>query len=552
MKKIINIICLITALLALTVSCDKKGKQDAVFVEDEAIKYNQKFDGADNVIVIDGKKLKNNYLAKIPLDSLEGRDILVQMSCEMMIEDPTGTESMVSWKINEPNENFPTLFEDKVTPGKWVYFKSETSTMLGPKRSITLNAMGSQKQNLKIYLKNFKYNVIYDESDETAVKVDWKDAPSLWQAYKDYFDYFGLAVGYKGELNTSEIQSGLKHQVNCYTMGNEFKPDFIFNWQKVTQTVDFTAENGQSYKVPATIDFGSAKECLKIAKDNGFIMRGHVLVWHNQTPDWFFRVNYSQNKNDAFVDKQTMNARLEWYIKTVMKFVDEFEKTENNGNHIIKYWDVVNEAVSDNATAEKWVRENSNWYEIYGNEEFIINAFRYANKYAPKDVLLTYNDYNEYVPAKRDAICTLVQEIKATKDARIDVVGMQAHVKIDWPSIANANDSFEAAVQKYASLGVDVQVTELDIANGKQRYNSQKLREVYKKYFEMFIRNRKTDAKNGIIGVTIWGTTDDRTWLNALGEYSGSRQYPLLFNADYSVKPAFYGVLEAAQDAKGN
>ncbi len=546
MKFSSKLIMIILSLNLGFISCNKGNPKDAIFVQDEAIKYNQKYDGEQDIIIIDGKKLKNNYIAKVDLSHLEGKDVLVQLSCQMMIKDSTNAESMVSWKINEPSENFPTLYEDKVPLNEWVYFKSEVSAFLGAKRNLTLNSNGSPKQNMTIYLKNVKLNLIYDESNTTEAKANWKDAPSLWQAYKDYFDYFGLAVGYNNELNTDEIQKGLKHQVNCYTMGNEFKPDFIFNWKKVTKTVGFVAEDGKTYQVPDKVDFGSAKLCLEIAKKLGLIMRGHVLVWHSQTPDWFFREDYSQDKNKNLVDKATMNARIEWYIKTVLEFVDNFEKTNNDGKHIIKYWDVVNEAVSDNPTSTKWLREDSNWYRVYGSEEFIINAFRYANKYAPKDVLLTYNDYNEYVPAKTNAICNLVKEIQNTKDARIDVVGMQSHVKMDFPSLTD----YENAIKKYAALGVDVQVTELDIANGQERYNSLKLREVYKKYFEMFIRNRKTSEKNGIMGVTIWGTTDDRTWLNNMSEYSGHKQYPLLFNPDCSVKPAFYGVLEAATDNK--
>ena len=186
---------------------------------------------------------------------------------------------------------------------------------------------------------------------------------------------------------------------------------------------------------------------------------------------------------DDIVDalsNDTMNARMEWYIKTVLEFVANWEKENNNGKHIIKHWDVVNEACADGATDQKWLREDSNWFKIYGSEEFIVNAFRYANKYAPKDVSLVYNDYSSYNGSTRsangggktNAILKVVDAIQAAPDARIDAVGMQSHVQVEYPPVSgNVNDSFEAAVKKFIAKGVNVQITELDIANAKKLYS---------------------------------------------------------------------------------
>ena len=277
-------------------------------------------------------------------------------------------------------------------------------------------------------------------------------------------------------------------------------------------------------------------------------MRGHVLVWHAQTPEWFFYEDWGSTGSNELVSIDEMNERLEWYIKTVLNHIKDWEDTNNNGERIVTTWDVVNEAISDNATDTSWVRpENSSrWTKIYKDETYIINAFRYANRYAPKDVKLAYNDYGCYAKQKRKAICKLIDEIKATPDARIDVIGMQSHVKVDYPAITG-KDSFEEAVQMFVEKGVNVQVTELDIANGKSPNSDLRLKAIYNQYFNMFIRNRKTADKNGIEGVTIWGLNDEGTWLNALDEYNGYTQYPLLFRNSFTCKPAFYGVLEAAQ-----
>ena len=146
-----------------------------------------------------------------------------------------------------------------------------------------------------------------------APKVSWMDAPSLKDAYKDLFDYFGIAVGLKGELNTSDGQIGLERQASSITMGNEMKPDFLFAWKRPNTMCDFVAEDGNTYQVPDNLPiFSDVRMILLMARSLGIQMRGHVLVWHSQTPKWFFKENYSTDANAAYVDKATMTVRQEW------------------------------------------------------------------------------------------------------------------------------------------------------------------------------------------------------------------------------------------------
>ena len=314
-------------------------------------------------------------------------------------------------------------------------------------------------------------------------------------------------------------------------MGNEFKPDFIFAWalNKNSNKKDFTASNGKTIKVPSSIpSFKSQDEYLSICKNLGLKMRGHVLVWHSQTPKAFFRVDYDENA--SLVDKDTMNARLEWYIKTVLEHIDSWEKINNNGEHIIWAWDVVNEAVAD---GQNGVLRNSgsDWYSIYKSDEFIVNAFRYANKYAPKDVLLAYNDYGCTDSGKRSGMLKILDDVIKAKDdqelpTRIDVMGMQSHI-----GKYTTTSSFEQAVKDFTAKGVDVHVTELDIAT-EEKYDSAELAKVYGNFFKMFIKNRKTDSAHGISCVTIWGINDESTWINSPDQikwHGNVTQYPLLF-----------------------
>ena len=353
------------------------------------------------------------------------------------------------------------------------------------------------------------------------------------EAYKPYFDYIGFAIP-QNLLNRSAVQEGLAHQAGCITPENEFKPDFLLGWGKPASLTDFTAEDGKSYKVPSQLaGTNNLKTYLTVAYMNNLKIRGHVLVWHAQTPKWFFREKY--NPEGKLVEKDEMKARQEWYIKTVLEYVKTWEDKNADGQRVIIAWDVVNEAINDGSDYLR--NTGSDWYSIYKDDSFIIDAFRFANKYAPADLKLAYNDYGCYGQYKTGKIVKLVQRIKDTPDARIDVVGMQSHIGMDTTTFI-----YENALKKFFELGVDVQVTELDIGNGNSICTPILLADKYEQFFELFLKNRKTEASNGICGVTLWGTIDERSWI-----YKNGTQHPLLFEQDFLCKPAFYSVLEAAK-----
>ena len=191
--------------------------------------------------------------------------------------------------------------------------------------------------------------------------------------------------------------------------------------------------------------------------ENRIGVRGHVLVWHSQTPDWYFKadVNDSKSIEDGAIlaSKEVMQERMENYIEDVLAHYGEGTKYEN----VIYAWDVVNEVINLSDGKENGMR-NSYYYQIYGDESYITDAFVFANKYATENTKLYYNDYGETEPVKRDAILSLLDEILNTKDARIDGMGMQAHYKMEMPSVAE----FKEAITKYAEKVSEVQITELD------------------------------------------------------------------------------------------
>ena len=377
------------------------------------------------------------------------------------------------------------------------------------------------------------------------------------------------------EIKDNTLMDLVEKHFNAVTFGNELKPDALFNYQLEnsvkTKTVQF---DGQDLEVPMvndagdSLDFSRADAMVdKILEWNAahpgeeIRIRGHVLVWHSQTPEWFFHKNYDINED--YVDKETMNRRLEWYISSV--FDHYFGEAANKKYDGLFYgWDVVNEAVIGNtyrtdtvnpAESLKEIRHgnNSSWWHVYKSNEFIINAFKYANKYAPKNVELYYNDFGETDNIKSEGIIKLINDVKSAQDTRLDAFGMQAHYSVDSFSAAQ----FKTVAKKYAEAAGKVQLTELDFqasaayksgaASKESEYT--KMAYCHKQLFDA----AKDLKKNGtnVAGITVWGVIEPNSWLhsqsNVGGGADGSRQCPLLFDGDYKAKPAYWAYADATK-----
>ena len=516
----------------------------------KAIKFNKKFDGYKNVTEINLAQCSKNNPVTIDLSAFEGKDLELRLSCDLLIKDESGRENKLIWLINEIEEDFPKLYDRKVESGKWISINKALTVHLAGKRQLYISGTGLNKDTAKIYIKNFTLKLSGEGLTKDAPPpVNWLEAKSLYESLSDYFDYFGFCVSYNNSFLEPLLQKGLPYQASCVTMENEFKPDFILGGNRPSKLTEFKGEDGKLYAVPAELpSFKQMDSILSDMQKLGLKLRGHTLVWHSQTPAWFFQKNYGKDGENQLVNSDEMNARMEWYIKTVLEHTARWEKENNGGEHMIIAWDVVNEAASDNASDFRYLRDESSskWFAIYKDESFIVNAFRYANKYAPKDVKLVYNDYGCASINKNKAICKIIDAIQACPDARIDAAGMQTHIGIN-----DSAENFEKAVKNFLAKDINVQITEMDVANGASGYNAMKLKECYKNYFTMFLRNRKGPDKKGIEGITLWGVRDEWTWLN--GMHKGHTQYPLLFKgSNFECKPAYYGVLEAVSDSKAS
>lgn len=391
---------------------------------------------------------------------------------------------------------------------------------------------------------------------------------SILENYEDVFGHLGTCVNYGSNPSTSQLQDEktlafVKKHFNSITMENEMKPDAVLG-SKVTMITKEEAQklgyiipdNYKETSVPK-LNFDRIDKILQTAYDNGLGLRGHTLLWHSQTPAWFFGIDYDADE-DA-VDEDTMDARIDFYVSTVMDHVMQKEKEiAGETGKIVYAWDVVNEYLH---RGRAW---SLNWTSVYGDMKgtpsYVKRAFERAyemlEKYDATDkVTLFYNDYDTYFEV--EDLLALVNFINEGEKAKIcSGIGMQSHVDIKRPTI----EEYGAALEKFMAAGYEVQITELDFTINFDTDGTDKKDPSYdyenegetieeqaafvKDFMEMVIakqKNRdKTVSPKGITGLTIWGLYDSISWRG--------KSQPLLFGTSIDdPKPAFQAFLEASR-----
>lgn len=357
------------------------------------------------------------------------------------------------------------------------------------------------------------------EVDNTSIESQYKVNGILPSLAKEYADLFKIGVALSAsDIANKEKAKLVTYQFNSITCENEMKADFTLDREATIKREE------EDYPV---VNLKKAEPILNFAKENGLSMRGHTLVWYSQTPRWLFTVGFNDSPDAPFVTREVMLSRMENYIKQELEYVN------TNYPGVIYAWDVVNEAIEPGDGHKDGLRVNNNyWYEVIG-EDYIEMAFTYARKYAASDQKLFYNDYETYNKTKMLSICKLIEKLQ--QNNLIDGMGMQDHIKLNYPNILD----YQNAINKYTELGIEIQVTELDIDAPD---NSDKVQEQlavrYKKIMEMLLKCMDKNKAN-ITSVTFWGLTDDRSWLND----DGTPSFPLLFDKRLNPKKSFFGVL---------
>lgn len=345
-------------------------------------------------------------------------------------------------------------------------------------------------------------------------------------ALKDYCKgYFKLGVGLTGStldkmaIQSDEYMAVVGKHFNSVTLTNLMKPTYLLDQEGCMG-------NAATGNEEPAVTFTCVDEVLQWCVDNEVPMRGHTLVWHTQTPDWFFREGY---KNDGeYVSRETMLVRLDSYIKQVMTYC------QDTYPGAIYCWDVVNEAVDEAGDPNSFYLcrtqcdgKPNPWYVVVG-DDYVEQAFRCARKYAAEGVKLFYNDYNTYFATKRDAIYRLCEHLK--KEGLIDGIGMQAY----WTG-ANT-DQIEQAIKKFAKLDLELQITELSIDAAD--LSEEELKKQANSYGSLFFMFSYLDKQGGgpanITAVTLFGLQDGFVMYNG-SDTTTSR----IFDTNFQPKPAF-------------
>jgi len=301
---------------------------------------------------------------------------------------------------------------------------------------------------------------------------------------------------------------------------------------------------------PGVYNFKPADDFVAFGKKHKMFIIGHTLIWHNQTPAWFF-----QDKNGNPNTKEAQMERMRSHIETIAgRYAGK-----------VQAWDVVNEVLGEDGAYRP-----TTWVNSIGNGDTLVkNAFKFASIYAPNTELY-YNDFNVWRPAKRDGIMRMVRMLKK-EGVRIDGVGIQGHWGLNYPK----KEYIEAAIDSIASLGVKVMITELDIdvlpltkegqiigtgllhpqyeleefkafldpyQKGLPEDIQQQLANRYAELFEIFYKKR-----DKIDRVTFWGLHDGMSWKNDY-PIANRTNYPLLYDRNKKPKMALKAILNIKKE----
>lgn len=389
---------------------------------------------------------------------------------------------------------------------------------------------------------------------------DIEDAITNYSSLAELASKYGLKMGtVMNDRKVKDQKYGdlMKYHFNSITAANEMKAYSMLN-----ESASKEAAKSDSNAMPV-VNFNNADAIMDFAKTNGLKVRGHALVWDAGMKDWFFREGYDTSKNYASTD--VVKARLKNYIEQVLAHFEE------KYPGVIYCWDVVNEAVGDSSSEyaagdARHVRTmrsgaSNPFYELVGSD-YVELAFQYTYEalqelkktYPSLDIKLYYNDYNTFYADKRDAICELVKSVNSYKSDEnggyvklCDGVGMQSYIGGFGHQDGCMNEAnieqVKTAILKFASLGVEVQVTELAVRNYQSDAETMaKHGDFYKKLFQAYLDINTQNAEKPLKAISIWGIVD----IPDLPEddYSFTMNGPFcgLFDENLAVKPAFINI----------
>ena len=421
-----------------------------------------------------------------------------------------------------------TLDEKKVKGGKWAEL---TADYKAPENTY----------EYELTLTNDNTDdFIFDDVKVTAEKSAAIAAAAPYgKGLKDEFaDYFRVGNILNGNtVNNSAIKGIMLKDHNAIECENETKPD---------ATIVQSGSSDTNVKV----SLSRCASILDFCAKNNIAFRGHTLVWHSQTPEWFFKQGF--NNNNGYVNSYTMDQRMESYIKNMFNAY----ATQYPSVNLYAY-DVCNEVIYDGTANNGGLRPtngtngqngSSAWVRVYGNNSFVEKAFTYARKYAPKGCKLYYNDYNEFARDKKNCIKNTIL-VPLHNKGLLDGMGMQSHIDCSAYNSWGSTQEYLAAMDDYLSLGIDVQVTELDISRDGGKFSDQQQADKYKAIFQHCVDvNKSGKYKGKVTLVQVWGPNDNNSWVGKNNQ--GKPNYPLLYDGNNQPKTAYNYITSIIPDSQ--
>jgi endo-1,4-beta-xylanase len=353
-----------------------------------------------------------------------------------------------------------------------------------------------------------------DGAPDSSVIVDPSDQQTLKGSYADLFT-IGTAVS---DSHLTHVNDLLSLHFNRFTAENAMK-------------------FGPIHPAKDTFEFAEADRIADFARRRGAAMTGHTLVWHSQNPEWLFADLVAGDPESI----ATLKSRLQTHVNVMI----------NRYGDVVDNWDVVNEAISDDGS--KIYRDDSSWYRIFGDASYVYWGFRYAYEALETRAAgsakgkLYYNDYNNTL--KIDRILPMLKEVEA-KGIPVTGVGFQAHWNFGFPSIPDLRKAMDAVV----AAGYKIKISELDVSIYNDYPNGTYVPEAAKPFTDELAAQQSeryrslfalfSEYKDHITSVTMWGVSDDQTWLDNF-PVKGRNDHPLLWNDDHRAKPALDAVLRA-------
>jgi endo-1,4-beta-xylanase len=387
-----------------------------------------------------------------------------------------------------------------VTANAWVRLQATYDVAL-PNQKLTLY-VESNSGTASFYIDDFSITFVQPAVAE-------RDIPSVFQSNWPGFGIIGTAV-IPADI-TGEPGVLLAKHFNSMTSGNDMK------WDATEPT-------------EGNFQFTNADAQVQFARNNNMHVRGHTLIWHNQTPAWVFN-DLNGNPMTATPDNQALlTQRIQKHIATVMGHFPD-----------VLVWDVINEPV-DPSQADGYRR--SPWFNILGKQyiDIALQAARAANPAAK----LYINDFDTTNPVHRDPLVAIIRDLKS-RGIPVDGFGHQMHNNIEYPSPQSVID----AVNLFDTTGVEQAVTEMDVSIYSGSFPTpftsytdipQSRHNTVGYSYLGFIEALKT-VQSKIVSITIWGTSDDKSWLTS----STKVDAPLLFDPSLKKKPAYWAFIDPLQ-----